>query len=85
MPRRTISAGASPPIGSPVEGDLLARRAHQATQRLHEGALAGAVGADDRHHLAGLEPEVDAEQRLRVAVARAEPVRGEQRHASIPM
>ena len=44
---------------------------HQAGERLQERALAGAVGADDRHHLAGVESEVDAEQRLRIAVEAA--------------
>ena len=34
----------------------------------HQGGLAGPVCADDRHRLAFLEPDIDPEQRLEIAV-----------------
>ena len=51
--------------------------------RLQEGRLAGAVGADDGDRLALVEREVDAEQRLEVAVEGGELARLEQRAACI--
>ena len=41
----------------------------EAGQDLDEGALAGAVLAEERHHLAGAKLEVDLGQRLDAAVA----------------
>ena len=51
-----------------VEQDVAAARRHHAGDGFQQRALAGAVGADHRHHLAGVDRERDAEQRLEVAV-----------------
>ena len=45
---------------------------HLPGDRLQEGRLAGAVGADQRDDAALLEFEIDSEQRLEIAVARVE-------------
>ncbi len=68
MPRATISAAGSAPIGWPSKHDLVGPAGKQAGDRPQQRDLAGAVGADDRDRLALLEREVDAEQRLEVAV-----------------
>ena len=54
---------------------------------LQQGRLAGAVGADQRHDLARSDLEIDAVERLEIAVAGDQPVGGQKRraHASIPM
>ena len=46
--------------------------------------LAGAIGADQRDRLAGLDRERDAAHRLQLAVARLEPLDREQRHTTPP-
>src|SRR4030095_2083904 len=69
-----------------VERDPVGRRGEQPGDRFQERGLAGAVRADDRHRFAGMDLEVDAEQRLEVAVEGRQAVRGEERcrHTSIP-
>ena len=46
-------------IGHAVDADLAARRLVEAEQQLHDGALAGAGGADDGVGLAGGDLEVE--------------------------
>ena len=57
----------------------------EARDGAQEGGLARAVGADHRGDLAFLQLEVDAEQRLEVAVVGGQAARREQRQPSIPM
>ncbi len=67
-------------------GDVLAGEAHGATRRRgepgdgpqHRG-LAGAVGAEERDHLALVDLEVDAEQHLGLSVGDVDPRDGQQR------
>ena len=75
MPCLTISDAGAPPIGSALESHgLRAALRRSPHERLEERRLAGAVGADDRDGLAGRDLEIDAEQRLEVAVEGVEVV-----------
>ena len=62
--RRAVEAAPSPGAVGSSAGD-----------RAQEGGLAGAVGADDGDGLALLDADVDAEQRLEVAVERRQALR----------
>ena len=69
-----------------AEDDALGPRRDEAAERLQEGRLAGAVRADDRHRLALLDGEIDAEERLEVAVEGREAVGLDEAHSTlIPM
>jgi hypothetical protein len=70
-----------------AETHLLRLRLDEAGDGLQEGALAGAVGADDRHQFASVELEIDAEERLRVAIEAGEAGRLQQpvHQSSMPM
>ncbi len=48
------------------------RRTIQAAKDVHQGRLAGARGANDGHHLAGLDVEIDVFEHLHHLVARRE-------------
>ena len=65
----------------------LGRDAQQPGQAAQQLELSGPVGADQRADLAGRDVEVDAEQRLEIALARIERMCRQQdrAHASIPM
>ncbi len=68
-PQRVVG-GARPGV---VEvADRAGRRPHQRRQHADQGRLAGAVGAEQRAHLAGLQSELDADQRPMVAVPLAQ-------------
>jgi hypothetical protein len=58
----------------PVQGDRAAGKRRQAGGRVHERRLAGAVGADESEHAAGLHLERDPLQRVDAAVADADVV-----------
>ena len=62
-----------------VEHDLAAVRRVDAGDALDQGRLAGAVVADEGHHLAGPDLEVDLRERLDGAEALRDPVELEQR------
>ena len=86
-PRRTISPGGRPPIGSPVEADLAraapSTRPVSALRKVHLPApLAPMIATSSPAR----KLEVDAEQRLGVAVERRQAVGRQQqrRHASMP-
>ena len=67
-----------------VEQDFAGRRLREAGDRAQGGRLAGAVGAEQRHHLPFLDAERDAAQRFDLAVADHEIADFEQRHHSLP-
>jgi hypothetical protein len=68
-----------------VEQHLPGRDGQEAADRAEERGFPGAVGPDDGHDLPRRDLEVDAEQRLEVAVERRQPRGGQQRaHASRP-
>ena len=67
-----------------VVPDVAAHRLNEPDDRLQQRRLAGSVGADDRHRLGLGDVQVDAEQRLEVAVADIEAVDVEQTHTSLP-
>ncbi len=77
--------------GLAVEPDHLTGDRQEAHDGAQERRFAGAVGADQRDGLALMELGVDAVERLEIAVARDEPVGGQNgggangRHASIPI
>ena len=54
-------------------------------QHVEAGALPGAVGADERQHLAGFEREADAPHHLHAAVGFREAGDGEERHEAPPI
>ena len=58
--------------------------AMRAGDRPEKRGLAGAVRADERDRLAGLDGKRDAAHRLELAVARLEPLDREQRHTTPP-
>ena len=68
MPCRRASSGLARCTGCPSDEDLAAVRPDGARQRLDQGALAGAVVADERDDLARVDGEVGAVQRLDLAV-----------------
>ena len=70
-----------------VEAHHLGRDAQQPHDRFEQRRLAGAVGADQRDDLAGGDLEIDAVERLEIAIAGDQAMGGEQRraHASIPI
>ena len=69
-----------------VEGDLARRRGDLSGDRLQQGGLPGAVGADHGEGLALLDGEVDAVDRLEVAVVDVEAGDRQQAHdAASPM
>ena len=51
-----------------VEDDLAVARARIAADRHHQGGFAGAIGADQRDDLAGIDLDVYAFERLDVTV-----------------
>ena len=61
-----------------VETDFAGARTRPAEHRHHQGRFAGAVGADQRHDLAGSDIEVDALERLDVTIGGAQAADGEQ-------
>ena len=66
-----------------AEGDRPAGKVrHQAGDRLEERALAGAVGAEDHHHLAAADVEVDVDEREVFAVGGGDA--GEPKHRRWP-
>lgn len=68
-----------------VKADLAGSVADQAGHRAQQRRLAGTIGADHGDGLALLQPHVDAEQRLEIAIERLEAIGFEQRHqTSIP-
>ena len=78
--------GDSLPDGLAVEAHLVGVGAYEPADGAEEGGLAGSVGADDRVRLALLDPQVDVEQGLEVAVAGGDVVELEQAHgAMLPM
>ena len=58
-------------------------RPHHAHQALQRRALAGAVAAEQRHHLVRLDPQRHVEQDVRVAIVAVEPIDLEQAHARV--
>ena len=66
------------------EAHRLARRRNEAGQGLQQRRFAGAVGADNGDGLAGLERDVDAVERLEVAVEGGEAGGREQAHTGDP-
>ena len=52
--------------------DLAGFQRDQADQRLHGRRFAGAIGADDDHHLAGIDGEIDALEDIHPAIAAEE-------------
>jgi hypothetical protein len=60
-----------------AEGDLAGAR-QQARHGLQQRGLAGAIGAEQRHDLAGADREVDAVQHADLAVAGRQASHGEQ-------
>ena len=88
MPRLTMAKAGFAPIALAVEHDVAPARMHQPGDAAQQRAFARAVGADHRHHLAGLDLQRDAEQRLEVAVVGVDAVdleEGLSASASIPM
>ncbi len=80
-----LAADASP-IARPLRWMASERFFTRPASDFSIGRLAGAIGADHRDRLALTEFEVDAEQRLEVAVERIERGDIEQRgHAGTPM
>jgi hypothetical protein len=67
----------------PVEQNPTGGRAQQADQRLHRGALAGAVAAKQNQHLAFLHLEREIMQHMRAAVERIDTIHA-QHHGSPP-
>ena len=67
-----------------VEQDLAGAGARLAEDRHHQGRLAGAVGADQGDDLARTDVDVDALQRLDLAVGGAQAADREQRRGSQP-
>ena len=66
-----------------VEDHLALVGRQQAGDGLEQGRLAGAVGAEQGHHLVLADAGVDAEEHLQRAVGGLDPVRGEQRPAAV--
>ena len=62
---------------APPKLDLAARRRHQPHDRLHRRRLAGAVAAEQRHHLARPRLERDAVQDMGAAVIGVQVLHGE--------
>src|SRR3954468_5733796 len=72
MPRRTMASGPRPAIERPSNRMSPAARPGEAGDGAQGGRLAGAVGAEQRHHLALVNGKRDAAQRLDFAVAHDE-------------
>ena len=66
-----------------VEHHRAGARRHHAHQALQRRALAGAVAAEQRHHLVALDAQRDVEQDVGVAVVAVQAVDLEQAHAAI--
>ena len=67
-----------------VDDDLAAVRRVRAGDALDQGRLAGAVVADERHHLTGTDLEVDLAERLDRAEALRDPVELQERGRRVP-
>src|SRR5260221_836622 len=67
-----------------VEHDRALSGARIAADRHHQGGLAGAVGPDQGHDLAGVDIEVDAFERHHAAVEGGDAAHREQRLAHSP-
>ena len=70
-----------PPPGLALEDDDALLRMIEAVDDVEHRGLAGAVGADDRQHLAGADLEADLAQRLDAAEGEADRLRFEDRLA----
>ena len=79
-PARARRCAGSELTSSPEELDGAVGR-HEAADRVEQRRLAGAVGADEADHLAGLGAEVDVVDGDDAAEAHGEPVRRE--HAAV--
>ena len=79
IPSRMISKVGSARDVAPVEHDPAARRARPAADRHQQRRFAGAVGADQRDDLAGADLEIDALQRLDIAVEGMDAADGQHR------
>ncbi len=76
--------GRQPGNVAAVEGDRPFARPRVAAHRHHQGGLAGAVGADQRDDLAGIDVEVDALERPHVAVKGGDAANGKEGSAHRP-
>ena len=72
MPASQTRCDGQPAMSMPSKQDSAARRLLDAVDGADQRALAGAVGADDGHDLAGGDLERDVGQRLGVAVEEVE-------------
>src|SRR5699024_5290948 len=63
----------------PVDGDLAVGDRLETVQAAAQGGLPGAGGADQRHHLAAVDVQVDVLQRLEVAEELVDAARGDER------
>ena len=81
-PRRAISCGSAPVTSSPRTQNRARCRLELAGQHLEEGALAGAVRADQTTQLALGEREVDVPDRMHAAEAHAQTAGLDQRRRS---
>ena len=68
MPARAIRSGRWAISLAGAEADAALAPRHQAHDALHRGGLAGAVAAQQRHHLAFLHVEPDPVQHVALAV-----------------
>ena len=86
-PSRQTQARRQPGDRPAVEGDGAGVGLELAVQHVEAGALAGAVGADQRQHFAGGEIEVDAGHRLDAAERLAQAADRQQHHvaSSLPL
>jgi hypothetical protein len=78
MRSRAISWVGSPVMSAPSNA-IPPDRARLAEDRHHQRRLAGAVGADQRHDLSGVDGEIDTLQRLDLAIGGAQVADREQR------
>ena len=82
MPRLTMRCAGVASTSVPSMRDRARGRPDQAGDHPHQRGLAGAVGSDHADRFAGVDFEIDAEQRLEGAVARIDRV--ELKHAQTP-
>ena len=68
MPSASMSGAGSAPIGAPSRRIDAGRIVQHAGNRPHQRRLAGTIGADDGDGLARAQRDVDAEQRLEIAI-----------------
>ena len=79
-----MASGPSPAIELAVEQDVAGRGFGETGDGAQRGRFAGAVGAEQRHHLALFDRDRHAAQSLDLAVADHQIADFEQRHHSAP-